>query len=87
MWHTTDPEKSGTYLVTMECDIPRNEVGVEIADFFEENPIYYMYAGYSGAGWYEYDMDTCEFISYGKTGKGCVLAWTEMPEPYKEERA
>ena len=85
-WKTTQPKKDGQYLIT--TILYRGTGGtkniVDIA-YFTKNLYkidHYDFSEYKGkrkAGWYTYDSE------YGYVEYDDVLAWQELPEPYKGE--
>lgn len=77
MWNTGEPTTKGSYLVTIQ------DIGVTILSYAKD--LYKVddfdfgkYKGKKHAGWYDYDSE------YGFIEYDGIIAWQELPEPYKE---
>lgn len=74
------PEKDGKYLTTEKCPIMNYPGTLCIRNF--TNTLSKVDSSVFGrrrkAGWYDYDSE------YGYYGVSDVIAWQELPKPYKE---
>lgn len=73
------PKKNGDYLVTISSHND-SYVRIDILSFAKNlyKVDWYDFAGKKRPGWYDYDSEY-GFIEYSE-----VIAWQELPEPYKE---
>lgn len=77
---STPPKQDGKYLVlTHYFDCDNIEILSYANNLYEVDDFDFYYAEERG-GWYEYDSE------YGYCECNGVVAWRELPEPYKESR-